>query len=210
MALKSKDQMKTVIGTADLSLRADPGEAFIIKDIKVYAASATYVTLKTEKTTVCYFRVDATYGNPLAFPQQRDTAEAIAVPFLKNLLELLLELGIFKGYPVAEGETFLLQGANAATDIKVVIYDIYEPEDVKNTDPNGSLSSEYTLINYGDTGAAIAAAGDHLYDNPLNPAEFPSFPFGTDVPAKLDILLHGICASEVGVINVTPALAIHT
>lgn len=210
MALKAKDQVKTVIGAADLQLRADPGESFLITGIMVNSAAGAYVTLKTEKTTVGYFRVDATYGNHLAFPRARDTAIALAALHPKNLLALLKELGIFKGYPVAEGETFILTGAGGAADVKSVVYDIYDAEDQKNTAPNGSKALEYMLINYADTGAAIDAAADNRYDNPLNPVEFPAFPFGADVPAKHQITIHGILGSEVGVRNATPATAIHT
>jgi len=210
MALKAANQIKTVIGAADLSLKADPGEAFLIKRILVDAASATFVTLKIEKTTVGYFRVSATYGNHLAFPKGLDTAIAVAALQTENLLDLLFRLAIFKGYPVAEGETFVLTGAAAATDIKVVVYDIMEPADIKSDQPNGSRSNEYLLVNYGNTGAAIAAAGDEMYDNPLNPVEFPMFPYGDDVPAKHQVVLHGIAGAEAGVRNATPATAIYT
>jgi hypothetical protein len=210
MALKAANQIKTVIGAADLSLKADPGEAFLIKRIMVDAASATFITLKIEKTTVGYFKVSATYGNHLAFPKGLDTAIAVTTLLTENLLALLLKKEIFKGYPVAEGETFILTGAAAATDIKTVVYDIMEPADIKSDQPNGSRANEYLLINYGNTGAAIDAAGDAMYDNPLNPVEFPSFPYGEDVPAKHQITLHGIAGAEAGVRNATPATAIYT
>jgi len=210
MALKATNQVKMVIGSADLTLKADPGESFLITGVMVNAASATYVTLKIEKTTVGYFRVDITYGNHLAFPQAKDTSIALAILYPKNLLNLLQELGIFKGYPIAEGETFVLTGAAGANDVKAIIYDIYDAEDQKNTAPNGSKANEYMLINYADTGGVIDTAGDQRYDNPLNPVEFPQFPWAADVPAKYNITIHGILGSEVGVRNATPATAIYT
>jgi len=210
MALKAANQIKTVIGAADLQLKADPGESFLIKKIMVDAGAAGYVTLKIEKTTVGYFRVSATYGNHLSFPFALDTAIALAALHTKNLLDLLWDIGIFKGYPIAEGETFLLSGATGATDIKSVVYDIMEAADIKPEQVNGSKANEYLLINYGDTGAAIAAAGDARYDNPLNPVEFPSFPYGDDVPAKHQVTIHGIIGAEAGVRNATPATAIFT
>lgn len=210
MALKARDQVKTVFGATTLTLAADPGESHLVKSIKVLSAAGTYLTIKTEKTTVGYFRIDATYGNHLAFPQVKDTAIAVAPHLQKNLLDLLFDMGIFKGYPIAEGETIVLSGAEGANDIKSITYDIYDAEDQKNVAPNGSKSTEYTLINYGDTGAAIAAAADNRYDNPLNPVEFPAFPYADDVPAKHQVLLHGILGSEQGVRDATPATAIYT
>jgi hypothetical protein len=210
MALKARDQVKTVFGTSTLSLAADPGESHLVKSIKVRSAAGTYLTIKTEKTTVGYFRIDETYGNHLAFPQMKDAAIAVAPHLQKNLLDLLFDMGIFKGYPVAEGETIVLSGAEGAADVKAIVYDIYDAEDQKNAAPNGSKSPEYTLINYGDTGAAIAAAGDNRYSNPLNPVEFPAFPYNDDVPAKHQVLVHGILGSEQGVRNATPATAIYT
>lgn len=210
MALKAANQIKTVKGATVLSLTADPGEAFIVKGIRIYSAAGTYATLKTEKTTVGYIHVDQTYGNHLAFTAARLLTGLIGFLLLENLLSMLFRLGIFKGYPVAEGETFIVSGAEGAADIKTVVYDIMEPADVKNTDPNGSKSLEYFFLSYGDTGAVIDAAADNLLDNPLCPAEFPAFPFGKEVPSKNQILLHGIAGSEVGVMNATPALAIHT
>jgi hypothetical protein len=202
MALKEPLMVKTVIGSGDLSLRADVGESLLIKGIRVYAASAGYVTLKIEKTTVGFFRVSNTHGNHLFFP-------AVNVE-KRNLLDLLFERGIFTGYPVGEGETFYLTGANASTDIKQVIYEIYDPGDQTPDKPNGSKSREYFYINYADTGDDIDSAGDQLYDHCLNPVEFPAFPFGVDVPAKTTITIHGICGKEVGVRNSTPATAIYT
>jgi len=210
MALKIANQVKTQKGATALTLQADPGEAFMVKGIKAYTAAGTYLTIKIEKTTVGYIRIDQTYGNHLAFPMARSLGAALDILLPKNLLDSLFALGIFKGYPIAEGESLVITGAEGAADIKSVLYDIMEPGDIKNTDPNGSKSLEYFMISYGDTGAAIAAAGDAHLDNPLCPAEFPAFPFGKEVPSKNEILLHGILGSEIAVVNATPALAIHT
>lgn len=210
MALKARNQIKTVYGAPDLTLQADPGEAFLVKNIRAFATAAAYATLKTEKTTVGYFRTDPAYGNHLAFPRFKTAAGVLDTYLPQNLLSFLFAQDIFKGYPVAEGEKFVLSGLTNAADIKAVLYDIFEPADIKNTDPNGSKSLEYFLLNYGDTGAAIDTAGDNLLDNPLNPPEFPRFPFGEDVPAKHQITVHGICGSEVCVRNATPATAIYT
>lgn len=210
MALKTANQIKTQKGATALTLTAKPGESLLVKGIKVYSAAGTYITIKTEKTTVGYLRVDETYGNHVAFPHCKSALTTFSSFLPKNLLALLLEMGIFKGYPVAEGESIVISGAEGAADIKTVTYDIMEAADIKNTDPNGSKALEYFMISYGDTGAAIEAAGDNHLDNPLCPAEFPAFPFNKEVPSKTEIRVHGIVASEIGVVNATPALAINT
>jgi hypothetical protein len=202
MALKEPLMVRTVTGSADLTLQAKVGESLLIKGIKVFASSAEYVTAKIEKTTVGYFRVSNTYGNHLFFPKVGTST--------KNLLDLLYEKGIFTGFPVGEGETFVLSGANGSGDVKQVIYEIWDAGDKKPEDPNGSKSKEYFILNYGDTGVTIDAAGDFRYGRSLIPVEFPQFPFGADVPAKTTVELYGICGKEVGVRNSTPATAIYT
>jgi hypothetical protein len=115
---------------------------------------------------------------------------------MKTLLQLLSELGIFTGFPVAEGETFLITGAKGTNAYQIVKYEIYDAGDIKNTDMNGSKATKYLYINYGNTGADIDAAGDFLYKSSVSPAEFPDFPFGATVPAKHKIRIHGILASD--------------
>ena len=67
MALKQKFAVKCVLGDNDFQLRADPGEAFLVKDIQVYNPVSNYVTLRTEKATVGYFRVGGPLGSHLPF-----------------------------------------------------------------------------------------------------------------------------------------------
>ena len=50
MALKEPWLLKTVIGTATPQLKADPGEAFIIKDILIRDPIANFITLIIEKS----------------------------------------------------------------------------------------------------------------------------------------------------------------
>jgi len=98
MALKAANQIKKQAGATVLTLTADPGEAFLVKGIRVYSAAGTYVTIRIEKTTVGYLRVDQTYGNHIAFPSCKSTLTVYAGFLPKNLLDFLFEKGIFKGY----------------------------------------------------------------------------------------------------------------
>lgn len=257
MALKQALAVKTVLGDTDLELKADPGESFLIKDIRIYNPASNYATLQINKTTVGYYRVGALLGSHLPFVPGRsrpvqtahdhvawtvdasetagditafvpilegngtaqagvtvghagggtdidiNTDEVIAamganapMPAKKTLLGLMINWGLLTGYPVAVGETFMLTGVKQANAIQMVTYEVYDEEDMKAEDPNGSRSLEYVFVNYGNTGAAIAAPGSHVYNTTLNPGEFPDFPFGKVVSAKTEVDLIAILASD--------------
>jgi len=114
---------------------------------------------------------------------------------MKTLLGLLREWGLFNGYPVASGQTFSLSGAKGSNAVQMVVYDVYDPGDVRPDEPNGSASAEYLYINYGDAGSNINTDGDTRLTHSLTPAEFPDFPFGAVVPAQRQIEVIGILAS---------------
>lgn len=244
MALKQPFAIKTVLDEVDPELKADTGEAFLIKDILIRDATASYITCRIEKSTVGYFRIKGPFGSHQAFRRGHaqhshtlrvdggsnvtadshfpirdgnnvnrslllghsgsvpggvyDEVQALLwTGFHLNptLLSLLGQKGIFKGFPVAEGETFTISGMNRNNAITMIIYEIYEPGDISSEQENGSKSKEYFFLNYGTTGDNIVAPGDDLYDTPVSPAEFPDFPFGKVVPAKYEIDIHGICGS---------------
>ncbi len=126
--------------------------------------------------------------------------------FNDTLLSYLRKKNIFKGFPVAEGETFTIDLINGAGDVKMVEYDIYDAADIVNTMENGSKSNTYLYINYGDTGAALQAVAETVLGESNNPAEYEDFPFGGAVPSGHKIELIGILASDVApAANVTGA-----
>jgi len=190
MAIKARDQIKWVKSADSLELEADTGEAFLIKDVMAYDASGNYLTISIDKTTVGYFRGNSVnLGNHLHFP--------IVDSEKKTLLGLLWDKGIFKGYPVAEGQTFILSSSSSI--YMAVLYDIYEPGDITTDMENGSEAKEYMIINYGRKATSgNLADGDNEYIVSMLPSEFPNFPFGKDVPAKTTITIYGILASDIG------------
>lgn len=125
----------------------------------------------------------------------KDATRAHTGMRLDTLLGLLRAKGKWEGWPVAEGETFRLSGAKNPNGRQVIIYEIWEPADIKNDAPNGSRSNEYLFVNYGNCGASISSNGDHLFTISKSPAEFPDFPFGKTVPPKHEIELLAICGS---------------
>jgi len=190
MAIKAHDQLKWVENSKTLELEADTGEAFLIKAIYAYNQVDSYMTVSIDKTTVGYFRTDASnLGNHLHF--------MIMDSQKKNLLEYLWDIGIFKGYPVAEGQ-FINLSVPTATSL-AILYDIYEPGDISPDMENGSEAKEYMLINYGrKTTSGNVSDGDNEYAVSVLPSEFPDFPFGKDVPAKTQINIYGLLATDVG------------
>ena len=115
----------------------------------------------------------------------------------ETILQYLAKLGLFNGYPVESGQTFLIELATGATAVKMVEYEIYDEADMKADMPNGSKSSESVYISYGDHGAVIQAQINPALATPNNTPEFPDFPFGEAVPSGKKIDLLGILASDV-------------
>jgi len=245
MALKQAFAIKTQLGNTDLELTAGPGESFLVKDILTHYCSDTYCTIRTDKTTVGYFR----QGGPLGAHIFRlascnkhshrikvnggDSITADTWPAVLNaqnektqihmsalnadvgtgdysvheamqmvtggrtetLMQYLFKRGEFKGFPVAEGETLKITGVAATNAKQVVVYEIHEGGDITSDMENGSKAPTYLFLNYGNCTSSMTAAGDHLYNNSISPAEFPGFPFGAVVPAKYNIEILGICAS---------------
>jgi hypothetical protein len=245
MPLKQPLLVKTVLGATRLTLKADPGEAFKIKNVFIRDPSANYLSFKIDKATVGFFRVGGTLGSHLAFRRGRaqhshtvrvdggsnvtadqhyplrdgnsvdrklllghtgsnvgdvyDEVRALlwsGFGLNETILSFLEKLGVFKGFPVAEGQEFTIEPIPTSINgIQVVVYEQWDPADIKSDQENGATSKEYFYLNYGNTGAIINAAGDQKYDTPQTAAEFPDFPFGAVVPAKHEIDIIGVCAS---------------
>ncbi len=256
MTLKNPFALKTVFGNTDLELKADPGESFLIKNVFIATPASDYITLRTEKATVGYFRVGGNLGSHLPFAIGKNqhshdlltgaTAAAatengalmadsagneMAAPRLsktaisttykralqensignigkQTILDYLAKKGLFAGYPVATGETFKISGASQADAIQVVQYEIHEQDDMKPEAENGSMSKEYLFMNYGRPAENMQLSTDTIYDTTQSPAEFPTFPYGKVVPAKSEIDLLAVFASDVS--QTSGALANYT
>lgn len=117
--------------------------------------------------------------------------------YKETLLAYLGKKGIFKGYPVAEGETFTIDLLTDADSVKMVEYEIYDAGDITNEMENGSKANSWLYVNYGDTGDVLQLVVDTVLGESNNPAEYPDFPFGGIVPAGHKIELIGILASDI-------------
>lgn len=245
MPLKHPFAIKTVLGDTDLELTADPGESFLIKDILTHYCSDTYCTIRTDKTTVGYFRQGGPFGahifrlanwnrhshgitinvdQPasatadykirnasneyinLLMPavtggeisgnyRFNEAVQRVTGGRSETLLKYLDRLGLWKGLPVAEGETLKITGVARSNAKQVLVYEIHDAGDMAPDSENGSKSKTYMFLNYGNCGASINTNGDSLFTTSQSPAEFPAFPFGSVVPAKHEIEILGICGS---------------
>jgi hypothetical protein len=154
-------------------------------------------------------------GGPNSGPKTLDILTSFATipitsfptpqPLMPNLLGWLIQKGYMKGYPVAEGETFLIEWAPDDTTIQMVIYDVYDAGDIKPTDPNGSKADEYVFVQYGRPKTIGYAPGNYKYEVSQTPPEFPDFPFEGVVPAGTKMELLGILFSDVFAFGATSA-----
>lgn len=192
MALRKRNQMETAYGTTALTLKADEDESILVRGMYSSGASTAHMQATVGQRTVADFRVAGALGNHLCFPVGATTAG----PSIEgNLLDLLYAAGIHRGFPIPSGHTMAWTGPNAAGSVNAVLYDVFDPGDIRRDAPNGPESSELDYVVYGDTGATIATAATSLYDNLVSTAEFDSFPFNADVPGRTQITVYGICAS---------------
>lgn len=115
----------------------------------------------------------------------------------ETIIQYLSRRGLFEGYPIQSGQTFLIDLITGATAVKIVEYDIYDEDDIKADMPNGSKSNVQTYISYGDFGADIQAQIDPVLAESNNPPEYSDFPFGDRVPSDRKVEILGILATDV-------------
>lgn len=160
---------------------AASGNGAILED----AGGTEFSTLRLADTAI-----DITYARAML-------VERVSSTGMKTLLGYLWDKEIFKGYPVGEGETFTLDLITGATAVKIIEYEIYDAGDMTPDMENGSKANSYMYVNYGDSGGNIQAIADNVLNSANNPAEYPDFPFGGNVPSGHKIELLGILASDV-------------
>jgi len=200
-ALMVKSGIELEVGEA-VEIQADTGESFLVKDVIVSNPAVDYVDFYIDKTSVGRFRVKATLGNHLARGIGNGVPEVLPEVETRRsmtILRFLEDVGIFKGYPIAEGQTFSVKPSDSSKSMGhcLIIYEVYDAGDITAEQENGTLSDTYLLLSYGQISETIDEQGEYRYDKSNIPAEFPQFPFGEVVPAKTTIEIYGIIGSEV-------------
>lgn len=205
MGIVNEYMVKNAVAKANgltVDLEADPGQSFLVKDIMIGGNDCLYADITIDKAMVGRFRTAKTLGSHLSFPYGMctplDEPAIFKLRPTKTILEYLGDKDIFKGFPIAEGQKMVISPLTSGTKLKDVsiIYEEYEGGDITSEMENGSESAEYLIINYGDAGGAISAVGTHLINTQNSPTEFPQFPFAKVVPAKTEIDVIGILASD--------------
>jgi len=187
--LKQMNCIKSALNTAGLTLEADSNESFLVKAIYVgLCTTAAYLAIKVDNFSVAYYLVFGKRGNELG--GIRHSAKGI------NIMKLLVDRGLPFSIPIAEGQKLTLPALDGAGKMQV-LYDRYDAGDIRADMPNGTASKQFGFMQYLRESAVLAASGDMLLDNAITPAEFPDFPAGKAVPAKMSIKVHGITGCPV-------------
>lgn len=182
MALKQPYMVKTGRSVTYLTLRADPGEAFLVKEIALTDTDpAEFTRVSIDRVTLAYLTTFNMSQNQ--FWWARGTVDKL------QLMRHLYNAGIFPGFPIAEGQEMRVECVPSTSANMKIIYEVHEPADISPEMPCGTNCKEYIFFNYGVNTLEIASAQSQLINLSLTPKEFPDFPFGEVVPAKAKIEL---------------------
>lgn len=194
MALKHPFMVKENFNaaSASLELSAKVGESLLIKQLRFGAlVTGSFAECLIDRLSVGFWNL----GNI----QQNHLEQCSEVGPWPNVFERLIQLAVFNGYPIAEGETFEVKPAvQGTTVVGAIIYQVHDAEDMKAEMDCGSKSASYMFLNYGTNTAAIAVDTYGPLDKTRNPSEYPSFPYGEVVPAGHEIDVMGILLKDWG------------
>lgn len=187
MALLEQFMVKTYSGAAKASieLEAEKGKSLLVKEIGLRSYGVEFGEMLIDRLSVGFMSIGK-------LDNTEHLWHCVESTHMPNLLTHLGNLGIFKGWPVAEGEKFYLKHVGENIQWGRIIYEEYDAGDMTPESPNGSNSEEFTFVNYGTNGSEGTQATYVPLDASLNPAEYPAFPFGAPVPPKTEIDIHGV------------------
>lgn len=181
--------IKLLAASGGGNLEADAGESFLVKGIYVAPSSNDdYLTAKIDNVTVGYYRLVGKSGNHLGGISNSGKGT--------NLMRFLVDRDLPFSLPVAEGQKLNIS-RYAETGKVQILYDRYDAGDVTAVMPSGTAAKRYGFLQYLRESAVLSASGNILLDTSITPAEFPDFPAGKAVPAKMKIKLHGIAGCPV-------------
>jgi len=204
MALVEPFMIKSEYGVSSgnsVTLKAETGESFLVKDIRILGGTNDYCLISIDRDTVGFFR-DAGHSLDSHLYPPREAVSASYSAFAsvksKSLVNLMIERGYFGGFPVAEGQKLIISPVpdDANLGHVIIVYEKYDAGDIKKDMTNGSEAKEYVYVAYGRISEEVKEAGEYTYDVMVNPEEFVDFPFGRECPAKHEIELLGIIGWE--------------
>lgn len=188
--LRAQNMEKYFTGVATHTLTADADESFRVRRLIILAGTGDeQLTFSVDRVSVQNWRV-ADYGMwSLGCP---------ITGYTGNLFDDLTALGLPMAIPVACGQTFQVTFTSA--DSKgLIVYDLYDKDDVQSTEVNGTDGAELLYVNRGQNSSAIASGATGIIDQTMIGAEFPNFPFTGICPSRYEIDMYGIVATPVGI-----------
>jgi len=194
MALRERKMMKHITGSGGGTLVAEAGESFRVTDVFCLASgNDTYLNLLVDGKTVNKIRVAGKSGSHLPYPVVK-TAQLYEGEIRGGLFAALRSLGFDLTIPVPAGSTFAVSRYAEAGDV-CIVYDRYDPGDVKPDEPNGPLAKILRYLHYAENAEAITAS-PVTFGTSLIWTGMDKWPIdGTAVPTGFTIRMHGILAA---------------
>jgi len=188
MALKNKFMVKANLGTTDFTLKADEGESFLIKDVLFDDTDSQFAELLVDRMSILAIRT--------CYSHQNQNWNHLAGAYRPGIIKILQDAGLWKGIPVASGQTLTVKIDYPSNKRVFVFYEIHDQGDMTPDMENGTESNEYLFINYGSNAVAIANAAYGDLDKPILPSEYLNFPFGDVVPSRHEVDLIAVMTSR--------------
>jgi len=188
MALKNKFMVKADLGTADFTLKADEGESFLIKDVLFADSASEFSEILVDRMSI--LAITTKHG------QQNQNWLHFADIDRKGILQILADAGLWKGIPVASGQTLTVKTNYDSNKRCMVFYEIHDEGDITADMENGTKGKEYLFINYGSNAVAITDATYGDLDKPILPSEYMNFPYGDAVPSGHEVDLIAVMTNR--------------
>lgn len=188
MAILEKYMVKANLGAEDFTLTADEGESFLIKDILFSDSGAEFSEILVDRMSILALTTlnSQLNQNPLYFGEI----------YRPGIIKLLTDAGLWKGIPLASGQTLTVKTNYDEEERCMVFYERYEQEDITADMENGTKGTEYLFVNYGSNAVAIAVDAYGTFDTPILPAEYMNFPFGDVVPSGTEVDLLAVMTNR--------------
>ncbi|MBA7612235.1 hypothetical protein ES703_19471 [subsurface metagenome] len=190
MALKNKFMVKQDVGTADFTLKADEGESFLIKDVLFADSASEFSELLVDRMSILALTTKHLRTNQNFFHFGNIDR--------KGIIQTLIDAGLWKGIPLASGQTLTVKTNYDSNKQCGIIYEVHDEGDITADMENGTKGKEYLFINYGTNGSAIADAAYGDIDKPILPSEYMNFPFGDMVPSGFEVDLLSVLTCNYG------------
>lgn len=170
-------------GSTALTLEMPAGKAARITDLQIWldAHQAEDWSITIDRKSIMQFVAPDEWYMIGADPEK----------FEESMRAAFRRAGLWPTIPLCEGETLEIT-APGADNFMEVVYDLYDAADVSPSEPNGSKSDVYRLFQTISNAAERAAVGDLPLDQSDLSSQYPAFPGGEVVPAKMEMSLLGM------------------